>query len=118
MQGPGVVSDDASAVELVARHEMQLREKERLKRSKAPSEWDNSRMFESAPDGVLITVELFRARGLMSKDGRCEAYPKGFVEEREKEERKFLNVFHSRIAHDGGVKACPQEGGRCCSSKL
>ena len=55
---------------------MQLREKERLKKARAPSDWEQ-RIFEGAPDCVTITAELFRARGLMAKDGRCEAYPKG-----------------------------------------
>jgi hypothetical protein len=34
------------------------------------------KMFEGASDAVTITVELFCARGLSSRDGKCDAYPK------------------------------------------
>lgn len=102
-QGPGVVSDEVSAVELVARHEMQQREKDRARKapsnpgsnpstSRVPNQvrkrriqllsrlslWQGDAFFEGAADPITITAELFRARGLMGKDSRCEAYPKGF----------------------------------------
>jgi CRP-like cAMP-binding protein len=64
-------------VQVIARHEM--REKEQLRKRVAKSQAPNAlydKMFEGAPDPVTITVELFCARGLSSRDGKCEAYPK------------------------------------------
>ncbi len=78
LEGPGAVQGgDADAVEVIARHEM--REKETLRKrtmSKQMPADAYDKLFEGALDPVTITVEVFCARGLTSKDGKCDAYPK------------------------------------------
>ena len=82
LAGPEAVQGDSDAMEVIAKHEMREKEWQRRRTNQnsaghvAGKSDSYDKVFEGAQDGVTVTVELFRARGLINKDGKCDAYPK------------------------------------------